>query len=325
MELAKSYDVSLITIKKALAELIRDGFLYGRVGKGTFVAKIGARKREAGVGTIGLVLTDFNNPFFMQISHHLEEHSSTRGCKLLFSYSSNDFKREENQIHHFQEMGVKGLIIASTEHTNRVPQIVRELHETHFPYVMISYIEDPAIHYVGTDHERGAMMATECLIHSGCQRLGYINAEKNNPLGALRRQGFLLALREHGLDYIPEFEFAFPASREDYESGFAIGEDFYRLPDCPDGVFAFNDQSALGFERALKAGGLRIPGDVSLVGFDDVTFPIPPPVPLTTIHQPSDQIADKALEVLISQIENKPFVPRTILKPTIIHRESCCI
>ena len=325
VELARAYDVSLITIKKAIAELIRGGFIYGRVGRGTFVSKSGNGKRGTENATIGLVLTDLNNPFFMQISHHFEDRVSSRGYNLLFSYSSNDFEREESQIRYFQEIGVRGLIIASTEHTNHVPDIVRQLHKSGFPYVMISYIDDPGIQYVGTDHKRGAMMATECLIRSGCRRIGYINAEMGNPLGALRRQGFLLALREHGLNYIPEFEFAFPASRQDFESGYAIGENFCRLAGRPDGVFAFNDQSALGFERALKAGGLRIPGDVSLVGFDDVTFPIPPPVPLTTVHQPSDQIADRALEVLIAQIEKKPYVPRTILEPTLIQRESCCI
>lgn len=321
IELAKSYDVSLITIKKAIAELIREGLLYGRVGKGTFVAENGSV--PSGGETIGLVLTDFHNPFFIQISHHLETRSPACGYKLLFSYSSNDFEREENQIRHFQELGVRGLIIASTEHTNRVPRIVSELHETGFPYVMISFIDDPAIHYVGTDHEMGAMMAAEYLIRSGCRKLGYINAERGNPLGAFRRQGFLLALREHGLDYIPEFEFAFPASRQDYESGFAIGEDFCRLLDRPDGVFAFNDHSALGFERALRAGGLRIPGDVSLVGFDDVFFPVPPPVPLTTIHQPTGQIANRALDILAAQMEGRPFETRTILKPALIERESC--
>lgn len=323
VELARSYGVSLITIKRAIAELIRDGFLYGRVGKGTFVADSGNGQRGTDNVTIGLVLTDFNNPFFMQISHHLEDQTANLGFHLLFSYSSNDFEREEHQIRHFQEIGVRGLIIASTEHTNHVPDVVRKLHESGFPYVMVSYADDPEIHYVGTDHVQGAMMATESLIRSGCRRLGYINAEEGNPLGAVRRQGFLLALREHELDFFPEFEFSFPASRQDFESGFAIGEAFCRMKDRPDGVFAFNDQSALGFERALKAAGLHIPHDVSLVGFDDVTFPIPPPVPLTTIHQPSDQIARQALEMLTAQIEKKPFLPRTILEPTIIERESC--
>lgn len=324
VELAKSYDVSLITIKKAISELIREGYLYGRVGKGTFVAESGSAKTEPGIGTIGLVLTDFNNPFFMQISHHLETQCSGSGCNLLFSYSSNDFEREENQIRHFQEIGVKGLIIASTEFTNRVPDIVRELHAARFPYVLISYVDDPEIHHVGIDHKLGAMMATEYLIRSGCRRPGYINAEKGNPLGALRRQGFLLALRESGLDYIPEFEFVFPASRQDFESGFAIGEDFCRMKNRPDGLFAFNDHSALGFERALKAGGIRIPDDVALVGFDDVEFDVPPPVPLTTIHQPTDQIALLALEKLIAQIEGKPFAAPTLLEPSLIERVSCC-
>lgn len=323
VELARSYNVSLITVKKAVGELIRDGYLFGRVGKGTFVA--GARNgrgREA-KGTIGLVLTDFGNPFFMQIAHHIEADVSRYGYNLLFSYSSNDFEREENQIRHFQEIDVRGLIIASTEYTNHVPEIVRELHASRFPYVMISFVDDPTIHYVGTDHERGAFMATEFLIRNGRSRIGYLGAEKGNPLGALRRAGYLRALERHGIEARPEFEFTFPAPRQDFESGFAIGEAFCRIAERPDGVFAYNDQSAIGFERALTAGRLRIPEDVALVGFDDVVYRVPPPVPLTTIHQLTDRIAGLALEKLNRQIEGALFEVRTILEPSLVVRDSC--
>lgn len=323
VELAKSYNVSLITIKKAVSELIREGFLYGRVGKGTFVAESKNRNHQAARGTIGLVLTDFQNPFFMQIAHHLETGCADYGYNLLFSYSSNDFEREENQIRHFQEIGVRGLVIASTEYTNHVPDIVRELHASRFPYVMISYVDDPAIHYVGTDHERGAYLATEFMIQNGCSRPGYLGAEKGNPLGALRRAGFLRVLSDHGVLANPDFEFTFPAPREDFESGFAIGEAVCRLAERPDGVFAFNDQSAFGFERSLLTGGLRIPDDMALVGFDDVAFPAPPPVPLTTVHQPTDRIAVLAVEKLSAQIEGASFEIRTILEPSLVVRDSC--
>ncbi len=323
VELAKRYDVSLITIKKAVSELIREGFLYGRVGKGTFVAESKNGNHQAARGTIGLVLTDFQNPFFMQIAHHIESDIARYGYNLLFSYSSNDFEREEHQIRHFQEIGVLGLIIASTEYTNHVPDIVRELHASRFPYVMISYVDDTAIHYVGTDHERGAYLATEFLIQNGCNHLGYLGAEKGNPLGALRRAGYLRVLSEHGIPANPDFEFTFPVPREDFESGFAIGETFCRQTERPDGVFAFNDQSAFGFERALAAGCLKIPEDVALVGFDDVAFPAPPPVPLTTVHQPTDRIAKLALEKLNAQIEGASFEIRTILEPSLVVRASC--
>jgi DNA-binding LacI/PurR family transcriptional regulator len=322
-ELARIYDVSLITVKNALSDLIKDGYLYGRAGKGTFVADPGQFITPPTAGTLGFVLTDFNNPFFTGVLHHIESRVTGFGYRLLVSYASNCLEKEEDQITHFRELGVKGLIIASTEQQNQVPGTIKDLHQSGFPYVMISYIEDPQIHYVGSDHEQGAFLATEVLIKSGCRKPGFINAERGNSLGKLRRKGYLNALKVHQCPARPEFEFHFAAAREDFKSGYYIGQQFIEMPDRPDGIFAFNDHSALGFERAVTEAGFHIPGDVALVGFDDIEFDVPPPVALTTIRQPADEIAQQALLMLNDQIDQRTFVPRVVLQPQMILRSSC--
>ena len=112
-ELAKKYDVSLITVKKALSNLIKDGVLISRIGKGTFVSaghkKIDISKHQ----TIGLVLRDLNHPFFSPIVKSVEKKVSELGYNLLLASTSGDKEREENQIAHFKSIGVTGLIIAS--------------------------------------------------------------------------------------------------------------------------------------------------------------------------------------------------------------------
>jgi GntR family transcriptional regulator of arabinose operon len=324
-ELSRIYGVSLITVKNALADLNKDGYLYGRAGKGTFVADPGQFITPPTAGTLGFVLTDFNNPFFTGVLHHIESRVTDFGYRLLVSYASNCLEKEEDQITHFRELGVKGLIIASTEQQNRVPGTISDLHQSGFPYVMISYIEDPQIHYVGSDHERGAFIATAFLIKSGCTKPGFINAERGNSLGKLRRKGYLNALKDHRYPAHPEFEFHFAAARQDFQSGYQIGQQFTAMPDRPDGIFAFNDHSALGFERAVTEAGLNIPADVALVGFDDVEFDVPPPVALTTVRQPADEIAQQALLMLNDQIDQRTFCPRVILQPQIIIRSSCIL
>ena len=132
-------------------------------------------------------------------------------------------------------------------------------------------------------------------------------------------------LKSHHFPIHPEFEFHFPAPRQDFQSGYQIGQQFLDLPDRPDGVFTFNDHSALGFERALTEGGIRIPEDVALVGFDGVEFDVPPPVALTTIQQPADEIARQALLMLNHQIDQDEYCHRKILKPKLIVRSSCYI
>jgi GntR family transcriptional regulator of arabinose operon len=324
-ELARNYGVSLITVKNALADLIKDGYLYGRAGKGTFVADPGQFITPPTAGTLGFVLTDFSNPFFTGVLHHIESRVTDFGYRLLVSYASNCLEKEEDQITHFRELGVKGLIIASTEQQNHVPGTIRDLHQSGFPYVMISYIEDPQIHYVGSDHEHGAFLATEFLIKNGCRKPGFINAERGNSLGKLRRKGYLGALKTRQCPVRSEFEFHFAAARQDFQSGYQIGQQFIEMPDRPDGIFAFNDHSALGFERAVMEAGLNIPEDVVLVGFDDVEFDVPPPVALTTIRQPADEIARQTMLMLNDQIDQRPFVHRVILQPKLIIRSSCVI
>ena len=322
-ELARIYGVSLITVKNALANLIKDGYLYGRAGRGTFVSDPARFITPPTAGSLGFVLTDFDNPFFTGVLYHIESRVADSGYRLLVSYASNSPEKEEDQIAHFRELGVKGLIIASTEQQNQVPVIIRDLHQSGFPYVMISYIEDPQIHYVGSDHEQGAFLATEYLIRAGSRKPGFINAEKGNSLGKLRRRGYLGALKAHQISLRPEFEFYFPSARQDFQSGYLIGQHFTGMRERPDGIFAFNDHSALGFERAVTEAGLNIPDDVALVGFDDVEFDVPPPVALTTIRQPADEIAQQALIMLNNQIDQHPFCHRVILQPRLIVRSSC--
>ncbi|MFC1569638.1 substrate-binding domain-containing protein, partial [bacterium] len=322
-ELAKTYNVSLITIKNALADLIKDGYLYGRVGRGTFVADPGQFATPPTAGNLGFVLTNFSNPFFLGVLHHIESRVIDFGYRLLVSYSSNSTNKEEYQIHHFKELGVKGLVIASTEHTNRISDSIMDLHRSEFPYAMVSYVEDGSLHYVGTDHEQGAYLATEYLIQCGSKKPGFINAERGNPLGKLRRKGFLKALKSYDITYQSEFEFYFPAPQEDFQSGYQIGQQFLELSERPDGIFAFNDHSALGFERAVTEAGLTIPKDIALIGFDDIEFDVPPPVALTTIRQPADEIALQTILMLNHQIEGRTFSQRRILKPQLVIRESC--
>ncbi|MDZ7355155.1 MAG: GntR family transcriptional regulator [candidate division KSB1 bacterium] len=325
-ELAREYSVSLITVKKALADLIHEGVLFSRVGKGTYVA---ARKRVAidlsRHKTIGLVLRDLKSPFFSLILHSVEEKASEKGYNLLLSNSGDRLDKEESQIRHFRQIGVSGLIIASMSRIYRATNSIRKLHQENFPYVFVSYMEDEDIFYVGTDHEYGAHLATEHLIKLGHYRIGYISCEEGNLLSELRKKGYLRALQQYGKPFEESLVFRSSSKGEgdDYQSGYEIGLRFLALAQKPDAVFAYKDLAALGFQQALLDHGLKVPHDVAIVGFDDIESGQYAPVPLTTIHQPTAEIGAIAVETLIKRIEGKEANIRTILKPTLVVRESC--
>jgi LacI family transcriptional regulator len=323
-ELAQKYDVSLITVKKALSELMKEGLLYSRVGKGTYVAKQNVDSQKGSSKTIGLVLQDLKSPFFSLIAQEAENTSFKKGYSILFTNSSGQLAKEESQISHFRDMGVSGLIIASMTHVYRANETIRKLHSEGFPYVMVSYIHDPDIYFVGTDHEHGGYIATNHLIEEGFKKIGCINGEQGNLVGYFRYKGYERALTEAGREVNENYVFKLPRGGEwyDFTSGYEVGKHFGELADRPDAVFVYNDLAALGFQRAILEQGLRIPEDVAIVGFDDIDRASYARVPLTTIRQPTREIGNLAVDIILKRNINRYAPIKTILNPELVVRSS---
>ncbi len=328
-ELAERYNVSLITVKNALAQLVNEGLLYTRVGRGTFVAeRPGQHINLSPQKTLGLVLRDLNHPFFSMIAHGVEERAYELGFNVLLSSSSGKLEKEEGQIRHFRTMGVDGLIIASLSLEYRATEYLQELHREGFPYIMVSYIHDPDYWYVGCDHEYGGFLATEHLIKLGYPTIGYVHLGSRNLLSEVRKNGYYRALTEHGIPFRNDDVFVLGAgdgdnSNDRFELGLHFGRRFKMLRERPRALFFYNDVIALGFLQAARDEGIRVPEDVAVVGFDDSPVARFAPVPLTTVHQPVDQIAHLAVDILQKRIEKGNIGNRTILKPALLVRDSC--
>jgi len=324
-ELAEHYQVSLITVKKAIAELVRTGQLVSRVGKGVYVSRPRAEMDYTKTQTLGFVLRDLGSPFFSRIFMSVEKAAFTNRYNLLIAHTSNQPDIEDYQIRHFLELGVNGIIIASMSHQYTATPLIRQMLAANYPFVMVSYITDEDVPFVGTDHRLGGYLAGEHLIKLGYRRLGYINGEEGNLVGELRKQGFTQALAEHGLTLAPtdEYQLQLRGEWHDYESGYKVGQAFVNQVPRAEAIFCYNDLAALGFQKAVLDAGLKVPEDVALVGFDDIKRGVTAPVPLTTIHQPTDEIGELAVKTLLNLIENKPIQLRHILKPTLVVRDSC--
>jgi DNA-binding LacI/PurR family transcriptional regulator len=324
-ELARKYGVSLITIKRALSDLINEGLLYSQVGKGTFVQKKPPVRSLPGTKSIGLVLGDLKSPFFSRIVDSVEEFASFKGYNLLVSNSAQQLEREESLIRHYHEIGVSGIILASMTHEYTASHFLRKLNNENYPCIVVSYIKDPDIYFVGTDHEQGGYIATRHLIEGGHREIGYVSGEKGNVVGALRKKGYLKALHDAGFPVREKYEFNLRQRGEwhDYNSGYEVGEEFASLTDRPTALFIYNDLAALGFEQAVLDSGLSVPDDVAIVGFDGIERGQYAPVPLTTIQQPFDKIGSLAVENLIKRIEGQPVNIKTVLEPKLVVRDSC--
>jgi DNA-binding LacI/PurR family transcriptional regulator len=324
-ELSREYGVSLITVKKALTTLVHEGIIYSRVGKGTYVARKNRTSPSARGRTIGLVLRDLQSPFFSLIVQGVEAKAYEYGLNVMLSNSSGRAEKEDAQIEYFRKMGVGGLIIASMSHIYHPTSRIRALLREKFPFVMVSYIEDEDVPFVGTDHELGGYLATQHLLSLGFRTIGYINGEEGNLVGELRKRGYVRALHEHGIKINQRFLFRLRLKGEwnDFQSGYEIGEKVLRSKVRPDAMFVYNDLSALGFQQALLEGGITVPQDMGIVGFDNIERGEYAPVPLTTVEQPTMQIGMRAVEVLKCQMEGKEYTTRSILQPRLLIRKSC--
>ena len=325
-ELSREYRVSLMTVKKALAHLAHHGLVYGRMGKGSFVGRRSAVSPQSMQRSIGIVLENLQSPFFSLIVQAAEEAAYQRGYNVLLSNSFGRSEKEEEQIRHFWRIGAGGLLIASLHHIYHATPTIHMLHRERFPLVMVSYMDDPDIPFVGTDHEEGAYMATHHLLRLGYKRIGYINAERGNLVGELRKTGYVRALSDAGRSVEQRFLYRIrvQGTRNYYASGYELGQRFCRKRGIrPDAVFAYNDMTALGFQRAVLEHGLRVPDDIAMVGFDNIEPGKYAGVPLTTIEQQTARIGSDAVDILTGLIEGRKTLTRKIFAPRLVVRESC--
>ena len=325
-DLSVEYNVSIITINKALSGLISEGLLYSHVGRGTFVmVRPASTSGTAASTTIGFVLRDLSSPFFSLVAHCTQQRADALGVGIVFASSSNRLDREEEQIRRLCTLGVHGLIIVSMSRTYRISEAVQALHDTNYPYVMVSYTAGDDIPFVGVDLAKCGYLATRHLISLGHKRIGYLTDKIGSLNGEFRGSGYRRALAEAGLSVDEQFIYEFPFAGEwnDYKSGYAVGEQLVAASDRPDAVFAFNDLGALGLQDALLDGGLRVPEDIAVVGLDDIELAARARVPLTTTRQPVERIGARALDTVLAKLRGESPPVRQVLEPELIIRQSC--
>ncbi len=327
-ELSKEYSVSIITVKRAVSNLINKGVVFTRVGKGMYVAEPAKAKLDLSKHkSIGVVLQDLGHPYFSLVVQGIEERAYELGYNLLISNSSNRIEKEESQIEHFRDLGVDGLIIASLSLQYKATDPIRRLHDEDFPYVMVSYIHEPEYWYAGTNQELGGYLATQHLVRMGYKSIGYLHVGKSNLLSEIRKNGYYRALTENDIAFDSRFVFyldemtnSSPADR--FMLGYSFGKNWKGVPHKPQAVFVYSDLVALGLEKGLMEEGVSVPDDVAIVGFDDIVMAAYASVPLTTVRQPAQKIGRMSVDVIQKRIDGTDVGNRTILNPTLVVRES---
>jgi len=175
--------------------------------------------------------------------------------------------------------------------------------------------------YVASDNVGGARLAVRHLHSLGHTRIATIAGPARMKPGADRTLGYRLEMRELGLEILPGYEFEGDFYAESGERGM---QSLLALPEPPTAIFAAADMMALGAIRTAQAAGLSVPGDLAVVGFDDIQVAEMLSPPLTTIRQNMVGIGQAAGRALVEQIENPDATPPVLTLPVeLVVRESC--
>jgi DNA-binding LacI/PurR family transcriptional regulator len=243
--------------------------------------------------TLGLIVTDIENPFFPQLVRAVEDAAQADGYALLLCNAADDPEREAAYLDLLVDRRVDGVIIAASSLGARHGEW---LAAPPLPVVLVNAPgSEVALPSVTSDNRSGGRIAAEHLLALGHRRIGVLTAGPRNPDASLRLAGISDALLGAGLDPLGLATAAGEATVTGGERAMALLLD--RAPQLT-GILAYNDLMAIGALRALRAAGRRIPEDVSVVGFDDVQLAAYLEPPLTTIAQATADMGRWAVERL---------------------------
>ena len=267
--------------------------------------------------TIGLVIPDITNPYYGEMTQAIEEVSFQRGYTVILAHSSHLPERELRYSHVLRSKQVDGVIFLPV--TSDLEPIYF-LERAGIQLVILERVV-PGYPCIVSDEHYGGYLAARHLLGMGHRRIGCIVLAGDSTSSVARVEGYGAALAEAGIplnrDWVVESDYG-------YAAGELAARHFLELPERPTAVVAHNDLIAIGAMKTFVLAGLRIPGDISVIGFDDIAAASYVQPSLTTIACRKSQMGRAAIEMLLSLLNSSENVlPGTTKLPMdLIVRES---
>ena len=267
---------------------------------------------------IDLVFNDLDSPWAVEIIRGVEDVAHDAGVGTVVSAIHNQATSERRWWQNVQSRASDGIILV-TSHLH--PKLQAEVHR-HLPTVVVDPAGWPSydVPTIGATNWAGGLSATEHLIEFGHRRIGIITGPPRLQCSRARLDGYRAAIEaagwqvDHDLVYTGDF---------DHEAGFTGGSRFLELADPPTAIFASSDQMAFGVYEAARQHGLRVPSDLSVVGFDDLPEAAWTSPPLTTVRQPLAEMGMLAARTVLRMVRGEAIETlRLELATQLVVRES---
>jgi len=257
--------------------------------------------RQRATRTLGLIVTDIENPFFPQLVRAVEDAAHDLGYAILLCNAADDPEREAGYLDLLVDRWVDGVVIAASNLGGRHREW---LADAPLPIVLVNSTDhEIGLSTISSDNRAGGALAARHLAELGHRRLGLIGAPPRNVDGPDRLAGARDALRAAGID---DRTIHVAAEDAGVTGGQRAAVEILATDPTVTGLVAYNDLMAIGAMRAVRAGGRRIPDDVSITGFDDVDLAAFVDPPLTTIAQSTAEMGRWAVDQLMRILGHSP-------------------
>ena len=278
------------------------------------VNAIGLRTNRS--NSIGVIVPDITNEFFARIIRELDAFLLSRRYSLLVCNSNEDYMLENMHIKGLAEKHVDGIIYISGQNEIKKMNEIKGL-----PIVYIDRAPKNAEVLILSDNETGGYLAGRELIQKGCRRILFLRDIRYASTVRSRKEGFVRALQEKGMAFSEELEMScFP----EYAEARVVLERLLKEKGCFfDGIFATNDMMALACVNVLTENQIKVPGQVKVVGFDNISLTQFTSPQITTVAQDTKELAIHAADTILKMIEDEEIKQkRTIIPVRLVVRET---
>lgn len=276
---------------------------------------------------IGVIIPNISNPFYPQLVLGIETEARKHGFNILLCNSFRDVQNEQKYIESMYQKQVKGIILSTIKEEHG---FLRQFCKNGLKIVGFDQnIEDFQCNKVSFDFNAGAIMAVDYLVSMGHRKIAFATS----PLTRRSRReifsGYKLGLLKNNIKFSEDYVYIIELEKEiengtfEFESGIDIAKRCVASTNLPTAIFAVNDMTALGIMHGLLGNGVKIPDDISVIGFDNIEFSAMVNPPLTTINQPAFETGRLACKILIENLEgdDNDYVSFK-LEPTLVERKS---
>jgi len=268
---------------------------------------------------IGLIVPDIKNTFFSELVAAVEEKCSDEGYSVIICTTNDEPKQDIKYVNFLLDRDIDGLlfVMSVSEKNNYAEECINLLQEARAPTVLIDreWQSDYAVN-VSSDNEHGGYLACKHLLDLGHEKIGTITGPLGTQSAKKRLDGYIRALKERGIAFDPKLV---------TEGNYSIASGYRHCDALLDqgvsAIFVGNDMMALGVYKRLRECGVKIPEDISIVGYDNLNFAEFLDVPLTTVSQPIIKMGTVAVIKLLNMLKNVDEQDE-IFTPELICRDS---